>query len=346
MDEQNNTVAQRDDVEIPVLLTVSPSPHIKHRDTTSTVMRDVLIALTPALLWACWVFGTRALAVTALCMASCMVFEWLTQKLLRRPITVGDLSAAVTGMLLGFNLPVGIPYWMCIIGSAFAIVVVKQLFGGIGKNFLNPALAARVFLFSWPTQISTFTAPYARMSILPLHILDGFTTAADAVASATPLNQLRAGEASEVSLAELFFGEVGGCLGEVSALLLLIGGAYLLLRRVITWHIPTAYLGTVALLSMFLTPEGMTGIEYAAVQLCSGGLMLGAFFMATDYVTSPVTSRGRLLFGAGCGLITVLIRHFGGYVEGVSFSILIMNSLVWYIDRFTRPRVFGGGPHD
>ena len=322
---------------MPELLTVCPSPHIKHPATTTTVMRDVLIALTPALLWACYVFGSRAITVTALCAISCVFFEWLTQKLLHRPITVADLSAAVTGMLLGFNLPSTAPWWMCVAGSAFAIVLVKQMFGGIGKNFMNPALAARVFLFSWPTQISAFPAPFHRLPFWQLTVKE-----ADAIASATPLAQMRGGEMDAVSLADLFFGRVGGCIGEISALLLLIGGVYLLVRRVITWHIPVAYLGTVALLSCLAVPAGMETAEYVLMQLCSGGLMLGAIFMATDYVTSPITSRGRLLFGAGCGVLTVLIRRFGGYVEGVSFSILIMNSLVWYIERITRPRVFGG----
>jgi len=341
MVEQQNVTPESDVITPPELLTVCPSPHIKHKDTTATVMRDVLIALTPALLWACYVFGTRALSVTAVCVASCVFFEWLVQKLWHRPITVGDLSAAVTGMLLGFNLPVSVPYWMCIVGSAFAIIIVKQLFGGIGKNFMNPALAARVFLFSWPSQISTFPAPFERVHLWEWSVKD-----VDAIASATPLNLIRAGHASDVSLLDLFLGNVGGCIGEISALLLILGGAYLLCRRVITWHIPVAYLGTVALISLCIPPYGVSGIEYAAIQLCSGGLMLGAIFMATDYVTSPITSRGRLIFGVGCGLITVLIRRFGGYVEGVSFSILIMNALVWYIDQFTRPRVFGGGPHD
>lgn len=341
MDNQTNHTAANTDAGMitpPELLTVCPSPHIKHKDTTRSVMRDVLIALTPALVWACYVFGTRSLTVTALCVASCVFFEWVAQKLLHRTVTIGDLSAAVTGMLLGFNLPASVPWWMCVVGSAFAIVIVKQLFGGIGKNFMNPALAARVFLFSWPSQISTFPAAFER-----LHLWQIVPREVDAIASATPLSMMRQGQIAEVSVMDLFIGKVGGCLGEVSALLLLIGGIYLLVRRVITWHIPVAYLGTVALLSLWMTPEGMLGAEYMLMQLCSGGLMLGAIFMATDYVTSPITARGRLIFGVGCGLLTVLIRRFGGYVEGVSFSILIMNALVWYIDRATCPRVFGGG---
>ena len=339
MNEQKPEIALLDAEHIspPDLLTVSPSPHIKHKDTTHTVMRDVLIALAPALLWACYVFGTRALTVTLLCVASCIFFEWLAQKLFQRPVTVSDLSAAVTGMLLGFNLPSSAPWWMCVAGSAFAIIIVKQLFGGIGKNFMNPALAARVFLFSWPTHISTFPAPFERLHLWQLTVKN-----VDAIASATPLSMMRQDRIGEVSLLDLFLGNVGGCLGEVSALLLLVGGLYLLLRRVITWHIPVAYLGTVALFALFMTPEGMVGWEYMLMQLFSGGLMLGALFMATDYVTSPITARGRLIFGAGCGVLTVLIRRFGGYAEGVSFSILMMNTLVWYLDRATKPRAFGG----
>lgn len=338
MDNPNMNPAQEGVITAPDLLTVSPSPHIKHKDTTRSVMRDVLIALTPALIWACYVFGTRAVTVVALCIASAVFFEWLTQKLLHRPITIGDCSAAVTGMLLGFNLPSSVPWWMCVVGSAFAIVIVKQLFGGIGKNFMNPALAARVFLFSWPSQLATFPTAFERLHLWQLTVSD-----VDAIASATPLSMIRGGQISELSLSDLFFGNIGGCIGEVSTLLLIIGGIYLLCRRVITWHIPVAYLGTVALLSLFLAPVGTGAVEYMLLQLCSGGLMLGAIFMATDYVTSPVTPRGRLIFGVGCGLITVLIRTFGSYAEGVSFSILIMNSLVWYIDSFTRPCVFGGG---
>lgn len=343
-DETMNRVSAESDtgetagsVAMPELLTVCPSPHIKHKDTTATIMRDVLIALTPALLWGTYVFGSRALTLVLFCVACSVGFEALTQKLLHRPITVGDLSAAVTGLLLGLNLPATAPYWMAMIGCAFAIVLVKQLFGGIGKNFMNPALAARVFLFAWPTQMTSFPAPFDRLPFW------SFRAAADAVASATPLKSLRAGELGDVSLLDLFLGRCGGCIGEISALLLALGGIYLICRKVITWHIPVAFLGTVALLSLVSAPADMNAFTYMAASLFSGGLFLGAIFMATDYVTSPVTARGRLIFGVGCGLITVFIRRFGGYAEGVSFSILIMNSLVWYIDKFTRPRVFGGG---
>ena len=331
----DNTVVHTPETEIraPELLTVSPSPHIKSGVTTRSVMGDVLIALAPACVWSVVVFGFRALALILLSTLLCVGFEWLTQTILRRPVTVRDLSAAVTGVLLAMNLPVTLPYWMLIPGALFAIVVVKQLFGGIGKNFLNPALAARVFLLSaWPGQMTYFTAPMEWVS--PFR-------AADAVASATPLASL---STESASILDLFLGRVGGSLGEVSALMLILGGAYLIVRRVITWHIPVSYIGTVALLALIFPRVG-AGIEGMLFELLAGGLMLGAIFMATDYVTSPITAWGRVIYGVGCGLLTVFIRYLGGYPEGVSFSILVMNTLVWYLDRATKPRVFGGGKH-
>ncbi len=308
-----------------VPLTVSPSPHIKNVDTTRSIMRDVLIALVPALVWGVYVFGVNALLMPLICVACCMGFEYLAEKLLKRPNTVADLSAAVTGLLLGLNLPANKSFFLPVVGAAFAIIVVKQLFGGLGKNFLNPALAARVFLFlSWPSKMTHYPAPFVREI--------------DAVASATP----RAGGA--VSTLDLFLGKCGGSIGEISALLLLVGGVYLLCRKVITWHIPVAYIGTVAVMSFVFAP-GFFDVNYMLFQLLSGGLMLGAIYMATDYVTGPVTAKGRLIFGVGCGLITVFLRRFGAYPEGVSFAILVMNSLAYYIDRFVRPRVFGGARH-
>lgn len=310
------------------LLTVTPSPHIKHTATTTKVMAEVLIALIPAFVWGVIVFGLNAFLMPAIAVAASVLFEFLTQKLLKKPVTVGDLSAAVTGLLLGFNLPASDSYFLPVVGAAFAIVVVKQLFGGIGKNFVNPALAARVFLFlSWPDKMAAFPAPFDRAVV-------------DAVASATP----RSGAA--VSLLDLFLGKCGGSIGEISVLLLLIGGIYLMVRGIITWHIPVAYLGTVALITL-LFPQGGGFFDpsFMLFELCSGGLVLGAFFMATDYVTSPITGKGRLIFGVGCGLLTVFLRYFGAYPEGVSFAILVMNCLVWYIDKLTRPRVFGGARH-
>lgn len=306
------------------MLSVDTSPHIKHTATTTRIMLDVIIALLPALVWGVVVFGLNALLMPLIAVASCMLFEYLTEKLLHKPNTVGDLSAAVTGLLLGFNLPASDSYFLPVVGAAFAIVVVKQLFGGIGKNFVNPALAARVFLFlSWPSKMAAFPAPFA----YDIEI----------VASATP----RA--VGSASVFDLFFGRVGGAIGEVSALLLLVGGVYLLVRRVITWHIPVAYLGTVALITFIFPQGGFFNAEFMLFELLSGGLVLGAVFMATDYVTSPITWRGRLIFGVGCGLLTVFFRYFGSYPEGVSFAILVMNCLVYYIDKLTMPRVFGGG---
>lgn len=317
---------------MPELLTVSPSPHMRRGTATSHLMIDVLIALAPATVWGVVAFGLRAALIVALSVASSVLFELFVQKLLHRPVTVGDCSAAVTGLLLGLNLSPAVPFYVPIVGSAFAIIVVKQLFGGIGKNVMNPALAARVFLMlAWTGSMTQFPAAFTHLSV----------SAADAVASATPLASLKSGALPDASLWELFLGKTGGCIGEISTLMLLIGGAYLLVRRVITWHIPASFLGTVALLT-FLFPQGGAGrLEFMAASLCSGGLMLGAFFMATDYVTSPVTNVGRLIFGCGCGLLAVFIRFFGGYPEGVSFAILIMNALVWYLDMLTKPKVYG-----
>ncbi|MBQ9797132.1 MAG: RnfABCDGE type electron transport complex subunit D [Clostridia bacterium] len=317
----------------PSLLTVSPSPHARRGMTTTSVMKDVLIALVPTTAWGIYIYGVRAALVVLLSVVSAVLFEFLTQLILHRPITIKDCSAAVTGLLLGLNFSPSVPLYIPVVGAAFAIIVVKQLFGGLGKNIMNPALAARVFLMlAWTNGMSGFPAAYDR----------GF----DAVASATPLVSLKAGVLPEgIGVLELFLGQTGGCIGELSALMILIGGIYLICRRVIRWHIPVAMLGTVALLT-FLFPLGDAATlaeraTFMAASLCSGGLMLGAVFMATDYVTSPVTDLGRLIYGAGCGALVVFIRYFGGYNEGVSFAILIMNALVWYLDMATKPRVFG-----
>lgn len=314
------------------LLTVSPSPHIRAKDTTSGIMMDVIIALAPAAVWGVYVFGTRALLMIAVCMISAVLSEALTQKILHRPVTVGDMSAAVTGLLLALNLPVAFPLWQAALGSVIAIVLVKQIFGGIGKNFMNPALTARVFLMlSFASSLSQYTAAYDRV----------WLSAADAVATATPLASLKEGLLPDLDLIELFLGRTGGCIGEVSTLMLLIGGAYLLIKRVISWHIPVTYLGTVAVLSLLVCRAEGPCLTVMLYELCSGGVVLGALFMATDYVTSPVTRGGRIVFGIGCGALTVLIRTFGAYPEGVSFAILIMNALVWYLDAAFRPRPFG-----
>lgn len=321
--------------QTPSLLTVSPSPHIKHSDTTRTIMADVIIALIPALVWGVICFGLRALAVVLLSVGSAVLFEYGFNKLIKKPNPIGDLSAAVTGLLLGLNLPSTVPYYMPVVGAFFAIVVVKGLFGGIGKNFMNPALAARVFLFAWPEEMTTFAEPFKRLGILA-----GSEEISDVIAAATPLASLKAGNLPTVSWVELITGKCGGCIGEVSSVLLLLGGIYLLARKVISWHIPVAFIGSVAILTAIF-PQNGDVLSFVFSEIFSGGLILGAFFMATDYVTSPVTAKGRLIFGALCGVITVFIRYFGGYPEGVSFSIIIMNTLVYYLDKFTRPRVFG-----
>lgn len=314
------------------LLTVSSSPHVRVRENTRTIMLDVLISLLPALIFSVYFFGLRSLLLCLVSVAACEAFEALYEKLMKKPVTVGDLSAAVTGLLLAFCLPVTTPYWVLLIGDFFAIVVVKQLYGGIGKNFMNPALAARVFLFSFPTLLNKWAPP---MSSTPLW------NTADAVTSATPLATLHLGSIPyDTALYQLFIGQVAGCLGEVSACMLLLGGLFLLARRVITARIPVAFMGTVAVLT-FLFPRGNDPFTWMMYELLSGGLFLGAIFMATDYTTSPATPRGQWIYGVGCGLITVFIRYFGAYPEGVSFAILIMNAFVWLIDRFSKPRRFG-----
>ena len=313
-------------------LTISSSPHVHSPVTTQTIMRDVLIALTPALLGSVFFFGFRALTVTMVSVAACVFFEWLYCKLMKMHCKVYDLSACVTGVLLAFVCPVTIPYWTIILGAAFAILLVKMLFGGLGRNIVNPALAGRAFLFSWPVIMSTWTKV-------------GFGNAVsvispDAVTAATPLANMHQGLMCEESVLDLFLGNVGGCIGETSALLLLVGFVYLLWRKVITARIPLAFMGTVAVLS-FLFPQGNDRITWMAAQLFGGGLMLGAIFMATDYVTSPVTKLGQIVFGIGCGVLTILIRYFGGYNEGVSYAILIMNCCVVLLDRIGRPVKFG-----
>lgn len=296
------------------LLTVSSSPHISHSDTTRGIMADVLIALMPAAVWGCILFGLRALLVLLTCMAAAVLSEFLWTKALKKPLTVGDLSAAVTGLLLGMNLPPSIPLWMAAVGSIAAIIVVKQMFGGIGCNFANPAIAARIILLvSFPSAMTSFTEPVS-----------------DAVTSATPL----VAESGTYTFKTLFFGMHGGSIGETSAFLLLVGGLYLVIRRVISPVIPLTFIGTAALLTLV---SGGNIIE----AIFGGGLILGAVFMATDYTTSPTTTAGKAIFAAGCGIITFVIRRFGALPEGVSYSILLMNILVPHINRFTLSKPFG-----
>lgn len=315
-------------------VTVTSSPHIKSSEDTRSVMLDVIIALMPALIIGVMNFGGRALVMTVISALACVLFEAIYNKILKKPATIGDLSAVVTGILLAYNVPVATPIWMVVLGCAFAIIVVKCLFGGIGKNFMNPALAGRAFMVaSWAGVMTTWTAPNAK---LPL-----FGNPVDVQTVATPLATLKTGELSSYSLMDMFIGQTGGCIGEVSAAALLIGGLYLLYRKVISIRIPLAYIATVAVLT-FIFPKGDNShVMWMAQSLLSGGLMLGAIFMATDYTTSPITKKGQIVFGIGCGLLTIFIRYFGSYPEGVSFSILIMNTLVWTIDKWCRPKKFG-----
>ncbi len=306
-------------------LLVSPSPHLRCGDTTQKLMLDVIIALIPAAIASVILFGWRALLVLAVTVLSCVLSEYVCRKVMKRDNTIGDLSAVVTGILLAFNLPVSINLFMAAFGSIVAIVVVKQMFGGIGQNFVNPALTARIVLMtSFPTAMNTWTAPFAYTG-----------ASADAVTTATPLAVLQGtAEGTLPSYLDLFLGLRGGCLGEVCAAALLLGGLYLVARRVISPVIPLCYLGTVAVFALILGQDPL-------VHLLTGGLLLGAIFMATDYTTSPLTFKGRIVFGIGCGILTVLIRQFGALPEGVSFSIIIMNILVPHIERLTRPRPFG-----
>ena len=314
-------------------LTISSSPHVHSATTTKTIMRDVLIALAPAMLVAVYVFGLRAITVTAVSVAACVFFEWLYCKMTGMHCKIYDLSACVTGVLLAFVCPVTIPYWTIVLGALFAIMLVKMLFGGLGRNIVNPALAGRAFLFSWPVLMSTWVKPgFANAA--------GVFSTADAVTAATPLANMHQGIMCEEPIMDLFLGTIGGCIGETSAIALLIGFAYLLYRKVISARIPLFYIGTVAVLT-FLFPLGNDRIAWMAAQVFGGGLMLGAIFMATDYVTSPVTKLGQIVYAIGCGLLTVLIRYFGGYNEGVSYAILIMNACVVLLDRIGRPVKFG-----
>ena len=314
-------------------LKVSSSPHIRNEDSTRQIMLDVVIALLPALAVAVFVFGARSLVMTVISVLGCVFFEWLYNKLLKKPMTIGDGSAVVTGMLLAYTLPVTAPYWVVLIGDFFAIVIVKCLYGGIGQNFINPALGGRAFLMaSWPVAMTTWCKV---QTSLPLF------TAPEITSSATPLTFLKEGLVPNVSLQNAALGMVGGSMGEVSALALLIGGVYLLYRRVISWHIPVSFIGTVAVIT-FLFPKGdMSGATFMAYELLCGGLMLGAIFMATDYATSPVTKKGQLIYGVGCGLLTVLIRYFGSYPEGVSYAILLMNACCFLIEKISRPKKYG-----
>ncbi len=302
-------------------LLITSSPHIKEKHSTKSIMRDVIIALIPTSLVGTFFFGLRAIFLIATCVISAVLSEYIFQKITKKSITISDLSAALTGILLALNLPVNTPLWVAFIGSIVAIILVKQIFGGIGCNFMNPALASRAFILaSWPEAISIFEL--------------------DAVTTATPLAILKSGEGNLPSISNAFLGNIPGCIGEVSALAILIGGIYLLYKKIITWHIPVVYIGTVLILTTVIGRNGFFSGN-GIYEIFTGGLFLGAFFMATDYVTSPMTKNGQILFAFGCGLITTLIRIFGGYPEGVSYSILLMNLLVPVIDYYFKPKAFG-----
>ncbi|MDY5611805.1 RnfABCDGE type electron transport complex subunit D [Dysosmobacter sp.] len=319
-------------------LIATSNPHIRSSETTRSIMLDVIIAMLPALVWAIIWFGVKALTLTAVSVIGCMFWEWLYRKLMKKPQSVGDLSAVVTGMLLAFVCPVTTPYWMIIIGGFFSIIVVKQLFGGIGKNFVNPALAGRAFLLGSYAGVMT-TWIDATQNKAPL-----MGSTADIVTAATPLAYMKTGNMAGLtetySVMDMFLGKTGGSLGEISAAMLILGGLYLIWRKVINWQTPVAYIATVAVLS-FLFPKAGSSMEWMLYSVFGGGLMLGAFFMATDYATSPVTKKGQLIFGIGCGLFTVLIRYFGSYNEGVCYSIMVMNLCVALIDKYTKPTRFG-----
>lgn len=297
---------------------VSPSPQIRDNISTSKVMTHVLVALCPALAMSAYVFGGRALMLTGFCMITALIWERLCNLIMKRPDSTKDVSALVTGMLLAFNLPVTMPYWQAAIGTFVAIVIVKQLFGGLGQNFANPAIVGRIVL------MLAFTGNMTHW-VVPFYDPDNIVT------GATPL---AAAHSAPAHYLDLFLGKVGGCLGEVSAAALLIGGIYLIMMKIISVHTPLAFIGTVFVFSYLCGEDGI-------YQILAGGVMLGAFFMATDYVTTPVTKTGKVIFGIGCGIITCVIRFFGSYPEGVSFSILLMNILTPYIDMITKTKPLG-----
>lgn len=307
-------------------LTIASSPHIRSSESVQSVMRDVLIALAPAAIASIYFFRTGAIINIISSIVGAVLAEYLMQKILKKPITINDLSAVVTGLLLAFNVPASAPWWMTFVGGFFAIAVAKQLFGGLGMNFMNPALVARALLLaSWPVQMTAWTLP--------------ITKSVDIISTSTPLAFIKQSDVVErTGIMDMFLGNIPGSLGETSALLLILGGIYLIYRGVITYVIPAVYILTVAILAYAFSGFDSSMIMY---NIFGGGLMLGAFFMATDYATSPLTVKGQIIYAFGCGLLTSVIRYFGGYPEGVSYSILLMNVCTPLIERQVRPRVFG-----
>ena len=313
-------------------LVVSSSPHMRAKDTIRSIMLDVIIALMPALIAGVYFFGYRAVAVILTSVAASVLSEFLYRKIMKKPASVGDLSAVVTGLILALNLPVTIPLWMVVIGAAFAIIIVKQLYGGLGKNFMNPALAARcLMMISWAGCMTAFVNPFTGYGV-------------SAMSSATPLAVLKGISAEPLpTFKEAFWGIKAGCIGETSGAMLLLGFLYLLIKRVVDFRIPVFYIGSFAIL-IYLFGNNTTELSQAGftlMHLMTGGLLAGAIFMATDYVTSPTTNTGRIIFGIGCGFLTFAIRKFGSYSEGVSFSILLMNLVTPIIERFTIVKPFG-----
>lgn len=307
---------------------VSGTPHVRSKESIQSIMRDVVIALIPASVMGIYYFGIKALMLIIVSIVSSVVFEWGYEKILKKPVTISDFSAILTGLLLALNLPATASWWVPVVGSFIAIVIAKQFYGGLGQNFINPALIGRAFLVAaYPTQTTGAAFATGRM-------------VTDAATYATPLAELKAGTAivNADAIKNALIGNVGGTIGETCAIALIIGGIYLLVKHVISWRIPVVYIVVVFILTSLMRGNGFLGGVY---EIFCGGLMLGAIFMATDYVTSPISAKGQIIFAIGCGILTSLIRVYGGYPEGVSYSILIMNLAVPLIDRVTRPRIFG-----
>ena len=320
-----------------IIFDVAYQPQVRTNTDTARLMSSVIVALLPAVAVSVWQFGLQTLLMIGVSVASAVLFEWAYRRLLKKSPTIGDCSAAVTGLLLAMTMPPTAPLWLPVIGTFFGIIVVKQIFGGIGKNFLNPALAARAFLLaSYAMQLGQFAVPRS---------LSG---AVDGISMATPLSYLYAGEPlpEYFTLRTMALGMRPGALGEISALALLLGGLYLIIRKVISWRIPVSFLGTVALITLIFGHAGYSRVDFMLYNLCSGGLLLAAIFMATDYATSPVTLKGQLLYGFGCGALTMLIRYFGGFPEGVTYAILLMNACSWAIDKAFHRRQFGVSKED
>ena len=320
-----------------IIFDVAYQPQVRTNMDTRRIMINVMIALLPAFGVSIWQFGWKAVLLVIASMSSAVFWEWLYRKLLKKPSSIGDCSAALTGLLLAMTLPASAPWWLPVIGTFFAIVIVKQLYGGIGKNFLNPALAARAFLIaSYSLKMTSWSVP------------NSLAAQVDGVTMATPMSYLYSGQPMPVylSMKNMFFGMMPGCIGEISVLALLIGAAYLMIRKIITWRIPVSFIGTVCLLNLIFGHAGYTNFEWMMYNLLSGALFLAAFFMATDYATTPVTPGGHILFGVGCGIVTVLIRYFGSYPEGVSYAILIMNLCAWAMDKAFRRYQFGVSKED